>query len=198
MMRYVFGLAFIVVCFVSCAPRISEITDPSQRLNNVSGASVLPPQEPGWNIVGRMTQYQLTLAKRGQPDGESYAAAVELSKSPNVDTEQEFLKWIVQRRAAAPQTDRHRIVKDESNLVRGREAVCVRTHEVSEDKAAHVGGMQIKEMVLEAISYFCQHPKNKLLVVRIDYSHRHFAGNDDPAMATKANAFFDQVQFTDF
>jgi hypothetical protein len=65
MMRYVFGVAFIVVCFVSCAPRFSEITDPSQRLNNVSGASVLPPQEPGWNIVGRMTQYQLTLAKRG-------------------------------------------------------------------------------------------------------------------------------------
>jgi|GEM_PF-1343213 len=198
MMRYVFGLAFIVVCFVSCAPRFSEITDPSKRLNNVSGVSVLPPQEPGWNIVGRMTQSQLTLGKQGQPYGESYAATVTAFNLPNLDTEQEFLKWILERRAAAPQTDRYPNFKDETNLVRGRGAVCVRIHEVTDDKTAYIGGTETKVMVAEGIIYLCQHPKNKRIVVRMDYSHRHFAGNDDPAMATKANAFLDQVQFTDF
>lgn len=197
MMRYVFGLAFIVVCFVSCAPTFSKITDPSMRLNNVSGVSVLPPQEPEWNI-GPMTQSQLYLARRGQPDGESYAATVTSYHLPNLDTEQDFLKWILERRAAEPQTDRYTNVKDEVNLVQGRGAVCVHFHDVRGDNAAQIGGTETKVMVLEAIWYLCQHPKNKRIGVRMEYSHRHFAGNDDPAMETKANAFLDQVQFTDF
>ncbi|MCG3774192.1 MAG: hypothetical protein JW395_1009 [Nitrospira sp.] len=197
MMRYVFGLAFIVVCFVSCAPTFSEITDPSKRLNNVSGVSVLPPQAPGWNI-GPMTQSQLWLAKRGQPDGESYAATVISFNMPSLDTEQEFLKWFLELRASEPQDDRYTNVKDETNLVHGRGAVCVRIHEVRGDNAAQIGGTETKVMVLEGIIYLCQHPKNKRIGVRMDYSHRHFAGNDDPAMETKANAFLDQVQFTDF
>jgi hypothetical protein len=145
-----------------------------------------------------MTQSQLWLAKRGQPDGESYAATVTSYHLPNLDTEQDFLKAILKYRDSEPQDDRYTDVKAEVNLVHGRGAVCVHTHEVREDKAAHVGGMQTKVMVLEAILYICQHPKNYRFVVRMEYSHRHFAGNDDPAMETKANAFLDQVQFTDF
>ena len=197
MMRYVFGLAAIVVCFVSCAPMYSKITDPSTRLNNVSGVSVLPPQEPEWNI-GPMTQSQLYLARRGQPDGESYAATVTSYHLPNLDTEQDFLKWILERRAAEPQTDRYTNVKDEVNLVQGRGAVCVHFHDVRGDNAAQIGGTETKVMVLEAIWHLCQHPKNKRIGVRMEYSHRHFAGNDDPAMETKAHAFLDQVQFTEF
>lgn len=197
MMRYVFGLAFIVVCFVSCAPTYSKITDPSTRLNNVSGVSVLPPQEPEWNI-GPMTQSVLTLAKRGQPDGESYAATVSTSNIPNLDTEQDFLKAILKYRASESQDDRYTNVTNEVNLVHGREAVCIHIHEVRVDKAAHIGGTETKVMVLEGIIYLCQHPKNKRIGVRMEYSHRHFAGNNDPAMETKANAFLDQVQFTDF
>ena len=197
MMRYVFGLAFIVVCFVSCAPTFSKITDPSTRLNNISGVSVLPPQEPEWNI-GPMTQFELTLAKRGQPDGESYAATVMVFSFSNLYTEQDFLKAILMKRASEPQDDRYTNVTDEVNLVHDRGAVCVRIHEVREDKAAHIGGTETKVMVLEAITYFCQHPKNERIGVRMEYSHRHFPGNDDPAMEAKANAFLDQVQFTDF
>jgi hypothetical protein len=197
MMRYVLGLAAIVVCFVSCAPMYSKITDHSTRLNNVSGVSVLPPQEPDWNI-GPMTQSQLWLAKRGQPDGESYAATVTSYHLPNLDTEQDFLKWILERRASEAQTDRYTNVKDEVNLVQGRGAVCVHIHDVRGDNAAQIGGTETKVMVLEAIWYLCQHPKNKRIGVRMEYSHRHFAGNDDPAMETKANAFLDQVQFTKF
>jgi hypothetical protein len=197
MMRYVLGLAAIVVCFASCAPTFSKITDPSKRLNNVSGVSVLPPQEPDWNI-GPMTQSQLWLAKRGSPDGESYAATVMSFDLPELYTEQEFLKRFLELRASEPQTGRYTNISDEVNLVGGREAVCIHIHEVREDKAAQIGGTQTKAMVLEAIWHICQHPKNKRVGVRMEFSHRHFAGNDDPTMETKDNAFLDQVRFTEF
>jgi hypothetical protein len=144
-----------------------------------------------------MTQSQLILGKRVQPYGESYIASVTSFNLPNLDTEQEFLDWILVRRAAAPQTDRYPNFKEEVNLAHGRGAVCVRIHEATDDKAAQIG-TETKVMVAEGIIYLCQHPKNKRIGVRMDYSHRHIAGNDDPAMDTKANAFLDQVQFTDF
>jgi hypothetical protein len=196
MMRYVLGLATIVVCCVSCAPRFPEITDPSKRLNTVSGVSVLPPQEPEWHIV-RMTQSQLALIKRSQTDGESYVTFVDSYDQPNLDTEQDFLRWLLEQRASQPQTGRNTSIKHEMNLVRGRGAVCVHVHDVVGDNAAHVG-TEKKFMIRESIAYLCQHPKNKRIGFRLEYSHRHFPGNDDPAMETKANAFLDQVQFTDF
>jgi hypothetical protein len=116
----------------------------------------------------------------------------------DLETEQEFLKWILARRAnATPQTNRYPNFKEEVNLVHGRGALCVRIDEATDDKAAQIG-TEANVMVVEGISYLCQHPKNKGIGVRMDYSHRHFAGNADPAMETKANAFLDQVQFTDF
>lgn len=196
MIRSVLGLAIIVVCLVSCAPRFTEITDPSKRLNNVSGVSVLPPQEPEWQVVS-MTQSQLILAKRGQPDGESYATMVTSHALPNLDTEQDFLKWVLAGRASEPPNDRYTNIKEEVNLSHGRGAVCIHTHEIRGDNAAQIG-MGTKVMVLDAIRYLCQHPKNKRIGIRMEYSHRHFAGNDDLAIETKANAVLDQVQFTDF
>lgn len=196
MIRYVLGLAAVVVFFVSCAPRFPEIPDPSKRLNIVSGVSVLPPQEPEWKIVF-MTQSKLALAKRSQPDGESYVTMVWSYDLPHLDTEQDFLKMLSEGRAAEPQTGRYTSIKHEENLVRGRGAVCVHFHDVSEDNAAQIG-TERKFMVLESIGYHCQHPKNKHVGVRLEYSHRHLPGNDDPAVATKANAVLDQVQFTDF
>ena len=196
MIRYVLGLAAIVVFFVSCAPRFPEITDPSKRLNIVSGVSVLPPQEPEWHILG-MTQSQLALAKGGQLFGESYATVVWSYDLPHLDTEQDFLKVVSEGWAADPRAGRFTNMKHEENLVRGRGAVCVHFHVVSDDNAAQIG-TERKFMVMESIGYHCQHPKNRHIGVRLEYSHRHFPGNDDPAMEAKANAFLDQVQFTDF
>jgi hypothetical protein len=196
MIRYVLGLAAIVVFIVSCSPRFPEITDPSKRLNIVSGVSVLPPQEPEWHIL-LMTQSQLSFAKRSQTDGESYATVVWSYDLPHLDTEQDYLKMVSEGWTAEPQTGRHANMKHEENLVRGRGAVCVHFHVVYEDNAAQIG-TERKFMVMESIGYHCQHPKNKHIGVRLEYSHRHFPGNDDTAMEAKANAFLDQVLFTDF
>lgn len=144
-----------------------------------------------------MTQSQLFLARGGQTFGESYATVVWSYDLPNLDTEQDFLKWILEHRAAEPQTGRQTSIKHEENFVRGRGAVCVHFHEVLEDRAVRIG-TETKVMVLDGITYHCQHPKNKRIGVRLEYSHRHFPGNDDPAMEAKANAVLDQVQFTDF
>jgi len=54
-------------------------------------------------------------------------------------------------------------------------------------------------MILEEFGYLCQHPKNKRIGVRMEYSHHHLQGRyNEPGLETKAKAFLDHVQFTDF
>lgn len=173
-----------------------DIADPSKRINAVTGVSLLPPQEPGWKIL-TMSSYQLALAKFGQNRGETYAASVSVYNLPKVDTEDAFLKAVSEGRASAPRTGRFVIISNDEKIARGRETNCVYYYTVSEDTAAHIG-TERKSMILETIGYHCQHPKNRLIGVNFEYSHRYFAGNQDPAIESRANAFLDQVRFTDF
>jgi len=195
MMRYVLGLALIVVGFVSCTPMSRVITDPSERLTKVSGVSVLPPQEPDWHLVA-LTQTFLGLAKRSQTDGEVYGARVGLYELPDLTTEQDLLKFFSDAHVAnapEPQT-RTRSLTREENPVRSRGAMCIHYHEVTEDHEV-LGAF----MILEEFGYLCQHPKNKRIGVRMEYSHHHLQGRyNEPGLETKAKAFLDHVQFTDF
>src|SRR2546425_12462894 len=110
-MKSVLALAALLV-LSSCAQQgFHRISDPSTRVD-VSGVSVLPPQEPGWQILQRST-FQLALGKRGpQPDA-TYVASVILYKLPDVDSEAQFLKLISERRLSEPDRSEERRVGKE-------------------------------------------------------------------------------------
>jgi hypothetical protein len=186
-----------VLLLVSCAHQMYPgVADPSVRINNVSGVSVLPPQDQGWPIPHR-SLYELGLIKRGDKPDSTYAARVKLFQLPKIDSAEQYLKYVSEGRAAEPATGRFKITQNKEEIYSGREGYCVRYHSVSEDKAAKTQS-GAKVMVMETIGYNCQHSKNKAIGVDFGYSYRHYAGDEDANLEKKANAFLDQVQFTDF
>jgi hypothetical protein len=144
-----------------------------------------------------MSSFQLALVKQGQQPGETYATIASIYNLPEVTTEEDFLKTISEGRARKPRTGRFEFMKNDETLAKGRESLCVRYNTVSQDNAARFNGEK-KVMILEMIGYHCQHPKNKRIGVNFEYSHRHYSGNNDTALEAKADAFLEQVRFTDF
>lgn len=195
-MKCLISVITIIFLLTACAQRFPAISDPTKRFTTVSGVSILPPQESEWAIL-HMSTFQLGLGKRGRTNGESYAAVVSLFNLPRLDTEEDFIKTVQQMRAAEPTIGRFTTIIDNQVLVHDRGAVCMRYHSASEDTAAKVEGER-KVMMLEMRGYICQHPKNKRIGVSREYSHRYFPGNDDSMLDVKANAFLEQVEFTDF
>src|SRR2546422_7861287 len=173
-------------------PRLSH----PQRGVVVWAFSVLPPQEPGWQILQRST-FLLALGKRGpQPDA-TYIASVILYKLPDVDSEVQFLKLISERRLSEPDTGRFRIVKNAEEISHRSEVYCVKYHTISEDHAARTSS-GARSMLSEMMGYHCQHPKNKNVGVNFQYSHRHYPGDEDPLIGKKAAEFLEDVKFIAF
>jgi hypothetical protein len=172
------------------------VADPSVRINNVSGVSVLPPQEQGW-LIPHMSLYELGLIKQGSKPDATYVVAVRIFQLPEIESEQQYFQYVSKGRSAEPATGRFKIIQNKEDIFRGREGYCVKYHSVSEDNAAKTQS-GVKTMVMESIGYNCQHNKNKQIGVDFGYSYRHYRGDDDPNLEKKANAFLDQVQFTDF
>jgi hypothetical protein len=186
-----------ILLLVSCAHQMYPgVADPSVRINNVSGVSVLPPQEQGW-IIPQMSLYELALIKRGSKPDATYAAQVKLFQLPKIESEELYLQYVSQGRAAEPETGRFKIIQNKEEIVTGRETYCVKYQSVSEDKAAKTRS-GAKAMIMETIGYNCQHSKNKSIGVDFGYSYRHYAGDEDADLEKKANAFLEQVRFTDF
>jgi hypothetical protein len=182
---------------ISCVyQRFPGVADPSVRIRNVSGVSVLPPQEQGW-MIAQMSLYQLALLKQGSPPDATYAANIEIFQLPKLESEEAFFQHVSKGRSAEPATGRFVIIKNDEEIFRGREAYCIKYHSLSKDKGAKTpSGTKI--MLMESIGYCCRHPKNKTVGVDFVYSHRHHAGDDDADFPRKADAFLDQVRFTDF
>jgi hypothetical protein len=174
-----FKFVVMLLLLSSCAHNLSQIIDTSKRID-ISGVSVLPPQETNWHIL-TLSSFQLTLGKQGQQPGESYVTVASTYKLPDLTTEDDFLKKVSEGRASRPQTGRFESIKNDETLAQGRETLCMRYNTVSQDNAARVNGEK-KVMILEMVGYHCQHPKNKHIGVNFEYSHRHYSGNNDPAI----------------
>ena len=186
-----------VLLLLSCAHQMyPDVADPSVRINNVSGVSVLPPQEQGW-LIPYTSQHELGLVKQGDNPDSTYAVQVELFHLPKIDSAEQYLKYVSEGRAAGPETGRFKNIQNKEEIYTGREGYCVRFHTVSEDKAAKTQSGE-KVMVMETIGYNCQQSKNRTIGVDFEYSYRHYPGDEDVNLEKKANDFLDQVRFTDF
>jgi hypothetical protein len=195
-MKSIFAGPLALLLLVSCAQQgFQRIYDPSARID-ISGVSVAPPQDPGWQILQRST-LQLVLGKQGpQPDA-TYMVLVVLYRLPDLNSETEFLKFISEQRLSAPETGRFRIVKNVEEISRGRGAYCVSYHTISEDYAARTSS-GVRSMLSEMMGYHCQHPKNKNVGVNFQYSHRHYPGNEDSFLEKKATEVLEEVRFIAF
>jgi len=192
-----FFVTLSLLLVVSCATQSFPVrVDPSGRINNVSGVSVLPPQDKGW-IIAQASTYQIAFIKQGSWPDSTYTALVTLFEIPKIESEEDYLQYVSKGRSAGPATGRFTTVINNEEIFRGRESYCVKYHSISEDRAAKTKS-GAKSMIMETIGYCCQHPKNKIVGVDFGYSYRHYGGDEDADLEKKANAFLDQVQFTGF
>jgi hypothetical protein len=74
---------------------------------------------------------------------------------------------------------------------------CVKSYLVTEDKAAVKRSGKAGNMVLEALTLTCRHPKNISVGVNVSYSHRYYPGQGDSAFIEKATRVLESLKFND-
>jgi hypothetical protein len=194
MSKWFFAGLSVLLLMACVHERYAEL-DPSRRIDAVAGVSVLPPQEQGW-MMPQMSQYRLGLFKQdSQPDATS-SAQVRIFQLPKIESEEQFLQYVTRHRSTEP-AGKFKVLENVAEVSRGSDGYCVRYHSVSEDKVANTPSGS-KEIIIETIGYFCQHPKRENVGVLFEYSYRHHPGDEDAKFVQKANSFLDQVRFTDF
>lgn len=187
-------LLVLSLFIVSCVT-IAPVVNPNSPIK-IYGVTALSPQNGEW-VVMTASGYQSTLASKGSSKDESLVLNVSIFRLPALDSDQNFLEYIANARASAPNTGRFESQKNTENLSTLNDAVCVKYHSISNDKNAKIEGGKAS-MLLESIGYNCQHPINNLVGVNIEYSSRYFAANENRSLEKDSEAFFSNIEFSDF
>lgn len=149
------------------------------------------PNSRGWFLVnaegGRME-----FARLGDQRGESYAAQVLGFRPPASDdgeTLRAFVKGGFER--DTPKS-RFEVLTSEFAVDPSRGYPCVRAAHTTADKKAGDG----ETVLLEAVSLYCKHPRQKDFGFAIIYSHR--GPELDPNLAGEAAEFIQSVRVPDY
>ena len=183
---------FLMSCVHQTKP---NLVDPSKRINDVVGVSVLPPQEEGWKVLNK-NKTQLVLSKYGPTENSSYIANITIFKLPKFETEQQFTQYISKAKKSQQPEERFRVIQDKKESIKGGTNYIMKYHTIAEDKVA-TAKYGNKTMLLEVIGYTGQHPKNHSIGIELGYSYRYHIGAEDSKFKEKANAFLDQIIITD-
>ncbi len=188
-------LSAVIVFGASCAPvrpTIEEVSLPPQRISQ-KGYSLMPLDETGW-LIGFRDSEKLVLGKRAKDPDENFIIRAFAEVLPPLKSEEEFTgfaKSVLMMEGAA----RHKVLSQETKRVTLKGQSCVRTDTVMEDRGAVKRSSRTDNMILEAHSLLCKHP-NKSTGILVAYSHRYYAGNQDPESAKKAQKIFDSIEFS--
>jgi hypothetical protein len=152
-------LVLFALLIISCVHQTKpNLVDPSKRINDVVGVSVLPPQEEGWQVK-KIDKTQLVLSKYGSTENSSYVVIVKIFKLPKFEIEQEFIQYISEAKKAQQPEERFRVIQDKKESIKGGMNYIMKYHTIAEDKVA-TAKYGNKTMVLEIIGYTFQHPKS--------------------------------------
>ncbi|WP_022664033.1 hypothetical protein [Desulfospira joergensenii] len=194
-MKKILILLFVFLLTSCVHEKTSNFVDPSERINDVVGVSVLPPQEEGWQIASK-NKTQLVLAKYGPTENSSYIANITIFKLPKFETEQQFTQYISEGKKAQQPEERFRVIQDEKENIKGGANYIMKYHTIAEDKVA-TAKYGNKTMILEVLGYTGQHPQNHAIGIELGYSYRYQLGNEDINFKEKANTFLDSIIITD-
>jgi hypothetical protein len=158
MMTAILMLSLLSVSCIS-GPRLTEIETPPARLYE-KGYSILPLNEPGWEI-GQRNQVELTIGKRGKDLDHTYVYHATLVQLKPFSNSQEFMSLIKEQIDQDRNPERFTELKISTDLYPGKGEDCVRIHTVHEDKKAKALSMRSGNMVMELLALACAHPKDK-------------------------------------
>jgi hypothetical protein len=193
-----FGMLCTALVITSCAsmrPQLPEVQIPPERILQ-KGYSLVPLNEKGWLIAGR-NAYQLALVRRGENPDETFAIQAIPFRLSAFKTNEEFVRLIKEGQVKDTDSQRFKLVKHEVTSYPMNETNCVKSYMVTEDRAAVKRSGKSGDMVLEALTLTCAHPKDKNVGVSIIYSQRYYPGQRDSAFFEKATSVLKSVEFTD-
>ena len=159
----------------------------------LSGYSLVPLDEKGW-VIGQRSHETLVLGKRGKDPDENMIIRAFAEVLPPLKSDEEFIgfaKSVLVMEGAA----RHKVLSQQTKLVKIKSQPCVRTDTVMEDHNAVKRSSRTDPMILEAYSLTCKHPNGSTGIL-VAYSHRFYPGQKDPEAGVKAQKIFDSLEFS--
>ncbi|MBA6399818.1 hypothetical protein [Colwellia sp. BRX10-4] len=181
--------------FLASCATVAPIVNSNSPIN-IYGVTTLSPQNGDWVVI-TASGYQSSLGSTGVNKNESQVVNVSIFQLPSLDSDKKFLEYIVSSRASAPNTGRFENKENTENLSSINGAVCVKYHSISQDTNAKIQGGKAS-MLFESIGYNCQHPKKNTVGVNIEYSSRYFVDTRYSTLQNESDAFFNNIQFTEF
>jgi hypothetical protein len=195
---YIACVVFCSLSLAACAslkPKLQELQVPPDRIAQ-KGYSLVPPNEKGWLVAGR-NQYQLALVKAGGNPDETIAIQAMPVRLPDFNSTEDFVRLIKEGQAKGADPKRFAIKKSEVVAYPTKGSNCAKGYHVTEDNSAVKRSGRAGNMILEALTLTCVHPKDKNIGVNISYSHRHYPEQEDVHFIEKAMSVLDSVEFTE-
>ena len=171
---------------------VQDVTLPPQRITQY-GYSLVPLDEVGW-VIGYRDSERIVLGKRGSDPDENIIIRAFSEVLPPLQSEEEFIgfsKSVLFMEGAS----RHKVISQQTELVRYKSQPCVRTDTVMEDHGAVKRTSRTELMILEAYSLLCKHPNGSTGIL-VAYSHRYYQGHKEVESRKKAQKIFDSIEFS--
>jgi len=187
-----FSTLLLTACIGSNQVR-NELPLPPKPISHPA-FTLLPPAEQGW-ILANMSQYNLSLAKRGTARDESYAIQVMLLQLPTFKDNNEFKEFVSIGITKDTNKTRFKTINSNSEIISINNLNCIKNIASTEDTQATKTSNNPNHMILHAVSYTCQHPTISRAAANVSYSHRHYAGNSDINLEKASTAIIESFKF---
>lgn len=165
---------------------------PNQDFSN-SILQLHAPTSSGWYGI-EQSPARIAFKKSGSSADETFVAAVFLFHIPAFPNSDAFTEFVREGAIKDSPSDRFEILESNIQYSPERGYPCVRYHAISNDRKARVSAFSRKELRIEIVSLYCQHPAKPGLGFMVSFSHR--GGSADEKIDAEAAAFIDSVQVT--
>jgi hypothetical protein len=164
---------------------------PPQRLT-MAGASLLPPNEPGWQQT--QAGAGLNLERQLASSEETWtieAGPLQLTRAASME---DFVKEANALNARRLLPARYQLKKYEQMVDKTKGAKCIRAHIVTDDtEAARSSSREKLTVTQETLALTCTLPGSVSRGLSVTYSHRRPAAAGDPQFLRRASAVLDSV-----
>ena len=173
--------------------KINELPLPPQPINHPA-FTLLPPAETSW-VVANMSQYNLSLAKRGKARDESYAIQVMLFQLPTFKDDDELKEFVKIGFIKDTNETRFKTINSSCEAVTVNKLNCIRNRTSTEDTQAIEQSSNNNNMSLVVVNYACKHPTVNNAEANISYSHGYYVDNTDSELENHSKKIINNFNF---
>jgi hypothetical protein len=189
----VLDICLFVAAFAPIQLRADEPQQPPQRIA-AKGFSLVAPSDVGWKTP-RIDASWIRVEKFGDGPDETFFVDARLVQLPRFTTSEEFRRIVGEGAVAYTNQARFKGIRSDLSLDSSKNALCVRSYGVVEDRAAQRKSGRTGVMILEIAALNCAYPGMPQVGVSVVYSHRHQPGGADPHFLDRSSELFKSVEF---